>query len=134
MVGGCSLDRQTAPTLAGPSELGLSLAITATPDIVPQDGTAKSVIEVTARDANGNPMSGLSLRAEVTPVGGFPGPLGATVSTLMLLTGSNGRVSVTYVPPAPTASDVIVTITFRPVGTNYTNSVVRSVTLRLAKP
>ena len=59
---GCALDKQTAPTLAGPSELGLSLAVLATPDIITQDGQSQAVIEVTAKDPASQPVRGLTLR------------------------------------------------------------------------
>ena len=39
--------------MTGPSELGLSLAVTATPDLVAANGSSQSIIEVVARDANG---------------------------------------------------------------------------------
>ena len=39
---GCSLDKQGVPQLAGPSELGLSLAIKVSPDIITQDGASRA--------------------------------------------------------------------------------------------
>ena len=44
----CTLGNQSAPSLAGPSELGVSLIVTASPDILNQDGVSTSAITVSA--------------------------------------------------------------------------------------
>jgi hypothetical protein len=62
LLTGCALDKQSAPALTGPSELGLSLEVKATPDIITQDGQSQSFIEVTARDATSQPAKGVTLR------------------------------------------------------------------------
>ena len=133
---GCTLDRQGAPSLAGPSELGLSLQITAAPDILTQDGTSTATIEVVARDANSQPVRGLALRLE-TSVGGIVADVG-TLSNRTVTTNNDGRASATYMappPPPPTApSDTLIDFHVTPVANNYGNTVTRSVSLRLARP
>ena len=57
-LAGCSLDKQPTPALAGPSELGLSLAITATPDIITQDGQSRATIHIVARAGRSQPVPG----------------------------------------------------------------------------
>ena len=135
-LAGCALDKQTTPPLAGPSELGLSLAITATPDIITQDGHSQAMVEIIARDASSQPLAGVGLRAE-TFVNGVQADLGV-LSSKSISTGSDGRATLTYrAPPAPSASqssDIIVTLALTPVGTNYAGAVTRFVDIRLARP
>lgn len=132
----CSLDKQTTPPLAGPSELGLSLAVSATPDIITQDGQSQATIEAVARDASGQPLPGLTLRVE-TYVGSTPVDLGV-LSSKVISTGGDGRAATAYrapaAPPPTQSDDTVVTIRVTPVGTNYAGSVSRQVDLRLARP
>ena len=51
---GCGLDTVKSPALSGPSELGLSLQMTASPDVINADGVSQSVVTITARDENGH--------------------------------------------------------------------------------
>lgn len=140
-VGGCSLDKQKAPGLTGPSELGLSLAISASPDVITQDGASQSRIEIIARDAASQPVRGLSMRIET----GVVNPDGSTtvadigsLSARTVSTDSEGRAVVTFTappPPPPTAgSDTLLTVIVTPIGSNYQNALARTVGLRLARP
>jgi PKD repeat protein len=135
-ITGCALDNQGAPSLTGPSELGLSLEITATPDVITQDGASQAVIRITARDANSQPIAGLAIRLDLA-VGTLPVDFG-TLSTKTLSTGADGRATVIYTapppPPASASGDVVVSIVFTPVGANYSNSQGRTVLIRLARP
>lgn len=133
---GCSLERQAAPALAGPSELGLSLVISATPDIITQDGASQALIEIVARDGNSQPVRGLSLRLE-TMVGTVVADVGA-LSARTVSTNNDGRASAIFVsppPPPPTAgTDNVISILVTPIGSNYQNTVPRFVDVRLARP
>jgi PKD repeat protein len=135
-AGGCALDKQNAPGLTGPSELGLSIRLTASPDVVSWDGVSQSVIEVTATDANGQPVRGLSMRIE-TAEGGAIGDIG-TLSARTISTNNDGRATVTFTaPPAPpptTGNDALINIVVTPIGTDYQNTTPRTVGLRLARP
>lgn len=135
-VTACSLEKQEAPPLAGPSELGLSLAVTASPDILTQDGHSMATVAVTARDANSQPLSGVPLRLE-TRVGGVPVDFGVLASKV-LSTGSDGRAVTSYRAPAPPppsqSGDVVVTFAVVPVGNNYAGTVERTAELRLTRP
>lgn len=135
-IAGCSLDKQEAPPLAGPSELGLSLAITATPDIITQDGQSVATIQAIALDAASQPVRGLNLRVE-TYVGGTPVDFGV-LSTKVMSTGNDGRAVTTYrapaAPPATQDSDTTVTVVVTPVGSNYSGTVSRQAEIRLARP
>ncbi len=136
LAAGCGLDKQTAPSLAGPSGLGMSVTVTATPDIISQDGVSSSAIQIVVRDPNSQPMTGVSLRAE-TAVGGTVVDFGV-LSSRTVSTGTDGRATITYVapppPPASVASDTIVTVLVTPVGNDFSNSLTRSVLIRLARP
>jgi len=133
---GCTLDKQSAPPLIGPSELGLSVGLSATPDVITQDGQSQATIQVNARDAASQPVGGLTLRAEIY-VGNTPIDFGV-LSAKVFSTGADGGASFTYRAPAappPTAqSDTLVTILVTPVGSNYAGSVPREVQIRLARP
>jgi len=54
----CGLDEVDIPPLIGPSELGLSLQLTASPDTINADGVSQSVVRLVARDENGAPAPG----------------------------------------------------------------------------
>jgi PKD repeat protein len=135
-LSGCSLDNQSTPPLAGPSELGLSLEITATPDVIAQDGQSQAVVQVLARDANSQPVSGLAMRVD-TSVGGALADFGR-LSTHTASTDSNGRATVTYyapaAPPATATTDSLVNVVVTPIGSNYANALPRTVEIRLMRP
>lgn len=135
-LAGCSLEQQAAPSFIGPSELGLSLAVSVTPDILTQDGVSRATVQVIARDPASQPIAGVMLRAE-TVVGGVPVDFGQ-LSSRTISTGADGRAVLTYLappPPPPTVtSDTLIVINITPVGSNFDNSLTRSVSLRLSRP
>src|SRR5687767_70548 len=104
---GCGLDKQSAPDLAGPSEFGTSITLTATPDTLPRDGESQSVITLTARNAERNPIPNLTLS-----LGANAGQLSASQVT----TGASG--TATFVFTAPPLQETVdsVVISVVPVG------------------
>jgi hypothetical protein len=124
--GGCTVDRQSAPDIAGPSELGLSIDVRATPDVVVRDGVSTATIEVTIRDAAGR------LLADRTVFFAPQLNLG-TVSAQSVKTNSAGKATVTYTAP-PAGSDTTTTITVTPVGDNNQSTLARTVAIRLVRP
>jgi PKD repeat protein len=136
MTAGCALDSQKAPSVTGPSELGLSLGVSASPDFITQDGVSRSVIEVQARNANSQPVAGLTVRID-TAVDGQLAEFG-TLSAKSISTNGDGRASVVYTapppPPAGAPADITVAVIATPVGSNYGNTVSRTVVIRLARP
>lgn len=121
-------------TPTGPSELGLSLQVLATPDVLSTDGLSTSQIVVTARGPNGEPRSGVSLRADIL-VGGAVVDYG-TLSAKSGATGADGRASFVYTaPPGGLSSNPdlrnIVQVAFTPLSGNYANAVERAVNIRL---
>lgn len=117
----CTVHNTEVPSLTGPSELALSLTVTATPDSISQDGASASSIQVFARDANGSPIQGLTLRLDMAV--NFTVQDYGTLSARTIVTGSNGKANAVYTappPPPPSAggSGTHVSIVVTPIGTN----------------
>jgi PKD repeat protein len=133
LAGACTLKGQDAPQLTGPSELGKSVAISVTPDVLPQDGASQSFVVVTVRDANSQPIRNTTLRTEIR-VGGTPVDFG-TLSARSVVTGSDGRASLVYTaPPSPAVSSdpfILVDIVITPMGSDFNNTATNSAAIRL---
>jgi hypothetical protein len=134
---GCSIADQKAPDLTGPSELGLSLAITATPDLIAANGASQSVINVVARDANGQPAANVELRVDTVDAGGAVVETGM-LSARRITTGSNGQASVTFTAPMETSFGVdcncTVKVRLLPISTNSGSQWARFVMIKLVPP
>jgi PKD repeat protein len=124
------------PALVGPSELALSLALSASPDVVSQDGKSQSVLTVIARGPNAEPKAGVALRLTMK-IGDSDIDYG-TLSSKALSTNSAGMASAIYTAPAappPTVSnDTTLVIEVIPVGLDFANTTERRVSLRLVRP
>lgn len=132
LAGACTTREQETPPLTGPSELSTSIQISVTPDVIIQDGASQSLVTVTARDANGQPLRNLPLRAEIAVNGVFVDF--GTLSARSIVTDANGRAQFTFTaPPAPggqaPATDVQIVVT--PTGSDFTNAVPRTATVRV---
>lgn len=136
LVAGCSLGTPQTPSLAGPSVLSTSLVVTASPDLMARDGSAQSVITVTARDANAQPVRNLSLRMDVK-IGGVLGDLG-TLSSRTISTGTDGRGSVVYTAPPPAAfgapNEATIQVVASPINDDAANATSSAVSIRLTSP
>jgi PKD repeat protein len=122
---GCGLDKQTAPSLIGPSGHALSLTLLATPDILPRDGASISVIRVSARDAQGQPVGGQRLFMSATT---------GTLSVGEVVTGSNGEATVDFTAPPLNQNVNAAVIGAIPFGSNFDNSMTRTVSIALSGP
>ncbi len=125
-VSACTMKKQEAPGLSGPSEFGTAITVTVTPDVITQDGASQSIVTATARGPNGEVLPNVPLRAEIR-VNNTPTDFGA-LSARNLVTGSDGRATVVYTAPAgPSGLSVdeftVVDIGITPVGNNFGNSV-----------
>lgn len=134
---GCTMKNQEAPPLMGPSEFATSITITVSPDVLTQDGASQSLVTITARDENGNPLRNLSLRAE-TFVNGERVDFGS-LSARNLVTDANGRATLVFTAPASPSGPGVdfgttVQIVVTPVGTDFGNSMPRLATIRLVPP
>jgi hypothetical protein len=135
----CTLESQKAPALTGPSELGLSLAITATPDLIAANGASQSVINVVARDVNGQPTANVELRVDmVDATTGAIVETDGTLSARRMTTGSNGQASVIYTAPMEAAFGVDCNCTKKvrvlPASQNFGSQGQRFVLIRLIPP
>ena len=68
-LSGCTVKKTEAPDPTGPSELGLSLQLEVSPDVLVMDGVSQSRLRIVSRDANGKPQSNVAVRVEVTTGG-----------------------------------------------------------------
>ena len=131
--GACTVKKTEAPELAGPSELGLSLRTTVTPDILDQDGLSQAVVEVVARGPDGRPLRAVSIRVEIM-VKGVAVDYGR-LSSRNVVTGDDGIARVTYTSPPPPAEPVdnftVVNLLLTPIGTDFRASDARVVDIRL---
>jgi hypothetical protein len=128
----CTVKDTEAPGLSGPSEMALSIAIAASPDLIYQDGADQSSISITARGPNSQPARGVNLRVDMMVAGTFAdfGRLSARTVT----TGDDGVARLTYTaPPAVPNLDAgtVVTLLVTPIGTDYRNAVERQVDIRV---
>ena len=96
-VSACTLDKQNAPDMTGPSGLGLALDVTASPDVLTRDGVAQSTISITATDGLGNRVPNLTLQVIASPNLG-------TIQTGTLKTNSSGVASLKTTPAAQNAA------------------------------
>ena len=133
LAGACTVKEQETPPLSEPSELGTSITITVSPDVLSQDGASQSLVTITARDNNGQLLRNLPLRAEIT-VNGFVTDFG-TLSARNLVTDANGRATAIYTaPPSPAVSidtGTQVQIQVIPSGTDFGNATARFASIRL---
>src|SRR5690349_13382424 len=103
----CTVHQTEAPGLTGPSEFALSVALSASPDTLTQDGRSLSTIGLSAVGPDGRPASGVTFRLDIL-VDGRPGDVG-TLSTRSVTTGSDGRATSIYTaPPAPSIPSITV--------------------------
>ena len=97
VLGGCTLESQSAPGLAGPSGFAISLSLTSSPQVLPRDGSSRATITLAARDQVSNaPVAGQ--RISLTAV-----PSIAALSSNEVRTGADGRAQVTVTAPSADA-------------------------------
>jgi PKD repeat protein len=130
----CTMKDQETPPLTGPSELGTSIMVAVTPDLLNQDGGSQALVTVTAYDSNGKPKRDVSMRSEIF-VGGVIADFG-TLSARSIVTGNDGHATLVYTAPAAPAGPSVdlgttVNIAVTPLGYDYANSVTRFATIRL---
>lgn len=133
VAAGCTMANVEAPPLAGPSEMSLSLTITANPDVLSFDGSSQTLITVEARDHNGQPVPNVPLRLEIV-ADGQPIDFG-TLSARTVVTGSNGRASFTYTAPSFVEGPIpTVQVGVTPTGSDASAHIRRVVSLKLLPP
>lgn len=133
LAAGCTLQSSDAPPLVGPSSTALTLDITATPDVLPEDGVSQSVVLIIARDQHGQPVPNLPLRID-TVVGQTIVDVG-TLSARNVTTNANGQASVIFTAPRSLTpgvdSGTTVNIRVVQVGGDFGNTFQRTASIRL---
>ena len=125
LVTGCSLENGEAPAVIGPSEFGLSVTLTASPDQLPRDGMSQSIVTVTVRDDASRPVAGRRLIASATA---------GSLSESDVVTGSEGRATFSFTAPAPGTIGDAALLSVVPVGDNGGNSVPRTLAINFIGP
>lgn len=134
LASACTVDKAETLQPSGPSELGLSLSLQATPDVITQDGASQAQVVIQARGPNSQPLRDIACRLDII-VNGVVADYGR-LSSKTVVTDGNGRAAVSYTAPAglPTGntdSGNVVSIMAIPIGYDYANAVARSVDIRL---
>jgi PKD repeat protein len=135
-LGACTVKKTEAPEITGPSELGLSLELRVTPDLLHMDGVSQSTLTVTSRDSNGAIQPNVDVRIETVANGEITDTLGR-LSTKNLKTGGDGRATLTFTAPNSVPSqnsddgNFIVALYATPAGYDYHNAIARQVLIRL---
>ncbi|HYT77547.1 MAG TPA: PKD domain-containing protein [Vicinamibacterales bacterium] len=128
----CTVHKTETPSLTGPSELSTSITVTVSPDVLTQDGASQSLVTITARDSNGQPLRNLSLRVEIA-VENVITDFG-TLSARNVVTDSSGHASLVYTAPKAVAgltSTTTINILVTPSGSDFANATPRSVSIEL---
>jgi hypothetical protein len=125
-LSGCDkLDRVSVPGLVGPSELGLSVQLSATPDVLNADGISQSIVRITLRNQNGAPAPGKAVFVQLFRGDGFliAGSIlvGLLQTGVSVTTDTNGVAQVVY--NAGTSRGVFATIGARPYSFDANNAV-----------
>ncbi|MCC7416045.1 MAG: PKD domain-containing protein [Acidobacteria bacterium] len=126
----------SGPEPFGPSDFGLSLDLTITPDSLNQDGASQASVVVVAHDQTGAPKANVVVRL-VTSLDGTIREYG-TLSARSVVTGSDGRASAIYTAPATSllapGEGIVVTIVATPSGSDAQAANSRTAQLRLVPP
>ena len=102
----CTLDKQGEPRLTGPSEFGLSIALTAFPTVLDRDGASIATLRVTARDDKGRGKAGVQLRAAASS---------GLVSAVDITTGADGTAQFDFIAPPRNSPATSATVSVSPV-------------------
>jgi len=118
---GCSVD-EPRPTMTGPSEYALSIALAASPDQLPRDGSSQAVVTATVRNEAGRPVSGqrLAISANV-----------GAVSQSEVVTGEDGHATFAFVAPGAGVGFSNAAISVTPIGGTTRTSFARTLSIPL---
>src|SRR5919197_6489270 len=99
-VSGCIAHQTEMPPYSGPSDLALSLTVTASPESINQDGASQSRITITAIGPDGKAKASLPVRVDMA-LDGVAQDYG-TLSARSVVTNADGKAFVVYTaPPSP---------------------------------
>lgn len=139
VLAACGLDEVAIPDFDGPSETGISISLTANPDLLPADGQSTAIVTARLRGPEGAGIAGRAVFFTITDsegrfadIGDFPtsnGPgTGVSVGT-----DSTGAASLIYRAPPRTdaTANQRVFIAARLIGTDAAGATYRTVAIEL---
>jgi hypothetical protein len=131
-LGACNTNKVEIPELSGPSELALSLNLTASPDVLVADGASTSAIQATIRDHNGRPVPGQAVFFSVTDAAGNFADIGE-LNAPSAVSGPSGTAQVIYRAPARTdaTANQLMRVVARPISTDALGQIYRTVNIEL---
>jgi hypothetical protein len=124
LAAGCGLDKVDEPAVQGPSETGVSVEMSALPDILNADGVSASAIQLVLRMPDGSPLSGRSVnfylesgdgRLKPSPTSTYVGPI---QTGFVMATDHDGVANVVYIAGTRIGT---VSVAARPYGSDATN-------------
>src|SRR5919197_2640681 len=98
-VSGCIAHQTEMPPYSGPSDLALSLTVTASPESINQDGASQSRITISAIGPDGKAKASLPIRVDMA-IDGVAQDYG-TLSARSVVTNADGKAFVVYTAPPP---------------------------------
>jgi hypothetical protein len=141
-LNGCGLDNVEVPEIFdGPSETGISIRMTAQPDLITADGISTSLVQAELRDQNGRPSAGRDIFFALADEDGRFADLGTLASSagtglgtgLVVRTNAQGTAQVVYQAPPRTdaTANQTVLVIARALGQDANAAVYRSVRIEL---
>ena len=133
---GCTTKKADAPPISGPSELGTSLEMRVSPDVLVMDGVSRSTLTIKTRDENGKIKPNVDIRVEVMAGGQIVDVVGS-LSAKNVKTGGDGTATVVYTAPNSVPSqnsdsgEMGVTLLATPAGYDYRSAFTRQIDIRL---
>jgi hypothetical protein len=136
---GCGLDDVEIPELDGPSELGLSVKLLVSPDIITADGFSTALVTIEMRDQNGGAIAGRDVFLSISDESGRFADIGEFRNSngpgtgVTVRTNGQGVAQAVYEAPARTDATAhqSVLISARPIGTDFAGAVYRTVRIEL---
>ena len=126
LFSGCTVQEQEMPGLAGPSELGLGMSLTAAPEFLPRDGSSISRITAKTFDSNGAPKPNQRLYIATNA---------GTLPASEVVTGADGSVTFDYIAPGLNVNVERVAISATPIqNTHLQNANPRFVEILVTGP
>jgi hypothetical protein len=103
LTGSCGLDKAQEPPVIGPSETGVSVQLSALPDILNADGVSTSAIQLVLRTSSGAPFNGKAVNFYLESGDGVLAPspsstyVGPIQTGFVMATDRDGVANVVYV-------------------------------------
>jgi PKD repeat protein len=116
----CGVDNQEPPSLIGPSGFAQSVVLSASPDLLPRDGSSQSTITVLVRNESGQGVAGQRVRV---------GASAGTVSQSEVVTGGDGRATFTLTAPPAGSTGNSIDVFATPAGADQANAVTRTLAI-----